>query len=144
MSLYETDFYSWTQQQAQLLRAGNWTALDRDNLAEEIETIGRQEREQLTNRFGILLGHLLKWQYQPERRSNSWRATIKDQRTRIDRLLKQNPSLKPYLVEAFAEGYEDAINLAVSETELPETTFPATCPYAIEQALDRGFLPDAQ
>lgn len=144
MSLYETDFYAWTQQQAQLLRAGHWTALDRDNLAEEIETMGRQEREQLTNRFGVLLGHLLKWQYQPERRSNSWQATIKDQRTRIARLIKQNPSLKPYLPEALADGDEDAINLAVSETDLPESTFPTTCLYAIEQVLERGFLPEAR
>lgn len=143
MSTYDTDFYAWTQAQAQHLKAGKWEHLDLENLVEEIESLGRQERQQLMNRFGVLLGHLLKWQYQPDYRSHSWQATIREQRRKILRLLKANPSLQPFLLEALQLGYEDGIDLAIQETNLPEETFPATCPYTLDQALDAEFLPNA-
>lgn len=141
MSTYNTDFYAWTQKQAELLKHGQWNQLDVENIVEEIESLGRQERQQLVNRLGILLGHLLKWEYQPTSRSNSWRATIREQRRRIIRLLDDNPSLHPYLTEAVAIAYEDAIDLAIQETNLPEETFPFACPYTLDQALDGEFLP---
>ena len=94
------------------------------------------------NRFGVLLGRLLKWQYQPENHSNSWKATIREQRRRILRLLDSSPSLQPYLEEDLQLGYEDGVDLATQETNLPDSTFPSTCPYSLEQALDAGFLPD--
>ena len=141
-SLYEADFYAWTQEQARLLRERQWTSLDLDSLVEEIETLGRQERQELVNRLGVLLGHLLKWQYQSENRSNSWKATIREQRRRILRLLDSSPSLQPYLEEALQLGYEDGVDLAVRETNLPDLTFPSTCVYSLEQALDAEFLPD--
>ena len=100
MMLYETDFYAWTQQQAKLLKIKAWDELDTANLIEEIESLGRKERQELRNRLGILIGHLLKWQYQPQYRSNSWLATIKEQRRELQILLTENPSLKSYLVEA--------------------------------------------
>ena len=84
--LYETDFYAWTQQQAKLLKTKTWGELDTANLIEEIESLGRKERQELRNRLGILLGHLLKWQYQPHHRSNSWLATIREQRRRLQDL----------------------------------------------------------
>ena len=96
-SLYKTDFYSWTQYQAQLIRSGNLEALDLDNLLEEIESMGRSERRQLSHRLDVLLMHLLKWLFQPDQRSNSWQGSIKEQRFRIYRLLKANPGLKPEL-----------------------------------------------
>lgn len=98
-NLYETDFYAWTQQQAKLLKIKAWDELDAANLIEEIESLGRKERQELRNRLGILIGHLLKWEYQPQYRSNSWLATIKEQRRRLQDLLLENPSLQPYLAE---------------------------------------------
>ncbi len=141
LSLYESDFYAWTQKQAQLLRSHQWEQIDIENLVEEIETLGRQERRELVNRLGVLLGHLLKWQFQAENRSNSWRATIREQRRKLTKLLQESPSLKPYLSEALAEAYQDAINLAIKDTNLPDGTFPTSCPYTLEQIFNADFLP---
>ena len=142
-TLYNSDFYGWTKTQAQLLREEKWEILDKLNLIEEIETLGRQERRELTNRLALLLGHLLKWQHQPEKRSNSWLATIREQRTQINRILADSPSLKSYLEEAFSLSYQDGINLAVKETNLPYETFPENCNYAITQILETEFLPES-
>ncbi|MFS8906085.1 DUF29 domain-containing protein [Synechococcus sp. O70.2] len=137
MQLYERDFYAWTQEQAALLRSGQLERLDRVHLAEEIEALGRQERRELVNRLGILLGHLLKWQFQPHLRGKSWRATLSEQRRQIQRLLKESPSLKPELAAALAEAYQDGILLVVKETPLAEDDLPAECPYT----LNLGFYP---
>ncbi|MBE9055545.1 DUF29 domain-containing protein [Sphaerospermopsis sp. LEGE 08334] len=142
-TLYNSDFYGWTKEQAQLLREEKWEILDKLNLIEEIETLGRQERRELVNRLALLLGHLLKWQYQPEKRSNSWLATIREQRTQVKRILTDSPSLKSYLEEALQLSYEDGINLAVKETNLPYETFPQSCNYTILQILDNEFLPES-
>jgi hypothetical protein len=141
-TLYNSDFYSWTKTQAQLLKEEKWETLDKLNLIEEIETLGRQERRELTNRLALLLGHLLKWQHQPEKRSNSWLATIREQRTQINRILADSPSLKSYLEEAFSLSYQDGINLAVKETNLPYETFAENCHYEITQILEPEFLPE--
>lgn len=144
MTSYNTDFYAWTREQAERLKTGQWEHLDIENLAEEIESLGRQERQELVNRFGVLLGHLLKWQYQPNFRSRSWQATIREQRRRILRLLEGSPSLQPFLPEALELGFEDGMDLAIQETNLPEETFPTACPYTLDQALDAEFLPDTE
>ena len=141
-TLYNSDFYGWIKTQAQLLREEKWETLDKLNLIEEIETLGRQERRELINRLALLLGHLLKWQHQPEKRSNSWLATIREQRTQINRILADSPSLKSYLEEAFSLSYQDGINLAVKETNLPYETFPENCHYEITQILEPEFLPE--
>lgn len=143
MALYDSDFYAWTQTQAHLLKERKWEHLDLDHLIEEIESLGRQERRELVNRLSILLGHLLKWQYQPTGRGTSWQATIREQRRNIKKLLNQNPSLAPYLAEALQDGYEDGLDLAVRETGLPYETFPETCPYDLEQLFNPEFFPDA-
>jgi hypothetical protein len=141
MQLYERDFYAWTQEQAALLRSGQLERLDRVHLAEEIEALGRQERRELVNRLGILLGHLLKWQFQPHLRGKSWRATLSEQRRQIQRLLKESPSLKPELAAALAEAYQDGILLVVKETPLSEDDLPPDCPYTLEQVMDPSFYP---
>ena len=82
-TLYDQDFYAWTQQQVELLKTGQWKQIDIENLIEEIESLGKQQRQELRNRLGVLLGHLLKWRYHPEGRSKSWRATINEQRREI-------------------------------------------------------------
>jgi len=140
-TLYEADFNAWTQEQAKLLREQQWDLVDVVNLIEEIESLGRQERRELVNRLAILLGHLLKWQYRPELQGSSWQATIREQRRKLKRLIEQNPSLSSYLEEALQEGFEDGLDLAVQETNLPYETFPEACPYSLEQALNDEFVP---
>ncbi len=140
--LYETDFYTWTQQQVSLLKTQQWDQLDTVNLIEEIETLGRRERQELRNRLGVLLGHLLKWQFQPEKRSNSWLGTIREQRVQIKLLLQDSPSLKPYLDEVFLTVYELGLALAIRETELGEQVFPKICSYSLDQTLNPEFLPN--
>jgi hypothetical protein len=140
-NLYETDFYAWTQEQASLLRKQQWSQLDLLNLIEEIESLGKQQRQELRNRLSVLIGHLLKWEYQSSMRSRSWLATIRVQRRDTLRLLKDNPSLKPYLEDALAEAYENGRDLAMGETDLPEQTFPVECPYSLTEILDNSFYP---
>ncbi|MBG1266176.1 DUF29 domain-containing protein [Nostoc sp. WHI] len=140
--LYEADFYTWTQQQVSLLKTQQWDQLDTVNLIEEIETLGRRERQELRNRLGILLGHLLKWQFQPEKCSNSWLGTIREQRVQIKLLLQDSPSLKPYLNEVFFTVYELGLALAIRETELDENVFPEICPYSLHQTLNPKFFPN--
>ncbi len=137
--LYETDFYQWTQVQATLLRQGTWSSLDIENLAEEIESLGKQQKQELRNRLGVLIGYLLKWEYQPTRRSKSWVATIDVQRDEIIHILRENPSLKPYLEEAVVRGYRLAIALVIQETPLGKRDLPSEVPYAIAQILDPQF-----
>ncbi len=140
-TLYEKDFYAWTQEQAKLLREGAWKCLDIVNLAEEIESLGKQQRQELRNRLGVLLGHLLKWEFQPHKRSKSWFVTLREQRREIRDLLEENPSLKPYLLEALHKAYQAGVDLGVRETPLTDRDFPAECPYTIEQVLDATFFP---
>ncbi|MGA7933594.1 MAG: DUF29 domain-containing protein [Kovacikia sp.] len=141
-NLYETDFYAWTLEQSKLLKEGDFKHLDIINLVEEIESLGKQERRELDNRLGILIGHLLKWDYQPEKRSKSWRATIREQRRTAQKLISQNPSLKPYLAEAIADAYESGKDLVVGETPLDYVDLPKNCPYTPEQLFDPGFPTD--
>jgi Domain of unknown function DUF29 len=140
-NLYDQDFYAWTQEQAKLLRERVWDSLDIENLAEEIESLGKQQRQELRNRLGVLLGHLLKWEFQPSKRSKSWFITLRQQRREIGYLLEENPSLKPYLPEALEKAYKSGLDLAVRETSLNDEDFTDECPYAIEQVLDATFFP---
>ncbi|MFO1431361.1 MAG: DUF29 domain-containing protein [Candidatus Competibacteraceae bacterium] len=141
---YDQDYYGWTLQQAALLRAGKLSEIDIQHLAEEIESLGRSERRQLTNRLEVLLLHLLKWCYQPHRREidgNSWLRSIREQRRRIPKLLRDNPSLQSVIAACLADAYDDARYGASDETGLPISTFPETCPYTFEQVLEQNFLP---
>jgi hypothetical protein len=135
-TLYEQDFYAWTAQQAELLRSGIVEGLDLENLAEEIESLGKQQRQELRNRLGVLLGHLLKWCYQPEARSRSWTATIREQRQQILDLLDDNPSLKPYISEAITKAYRYGLTLVEKEMPIPLNTLPQTCPFSEAQIFD--------
>ncbi|MCC5644065.1 DUF29 domain-containing protein [Nostoc sp. CHAB 5824] len=140
-SLYETDFYAWTQEQVTLLRNEQWSQIDLQNLIEEIQSLGKQQRQELRNRFSVLIGHLLKWHYQSGRRSRSWLATLRIQRLDIAELLEDNPSLKPYLEEALRKAYLKGVELAVGETDLPKRTFPVECPYSLVEIMDYDFYP---
>jgi hypothetical protein len=141
---YDTDFYAWTQEQADLLRQGRLEELDLVNLIEELETLGRSEFEAFESAIHRLTQHLLKWQYQPERRefSRSWLLTISEQRRRIIKKLRQNPSFKTRLAEAITEGYQDGRESAAIEADKPLDLFPEQCPYTWEQMIDKDWLPD--
>ncbi len=141
-SQYDDDFYAWTQTQATLLRKEKWTDLDYSNLAEEIESLGKREQNELEHRLMRLLQHLLKWQYQSVRRGRSWRSTIVEQRQRITKRLRQSPSLRPALPVMLVEEYPLARLKASDETRLPDSTFPDPCPWTIEQILDEAFWPE--
>jgi hypothetical protein len=141
-SLYEADFYAWTLAQSHLLQTQQWSALDIANLVEEIEALGRQQRQELRNRLGILLGHLLKWEFQPERRSKSWIATVREQRREINLLLAESPSLRPYLPEAIAAGFQAGLDLVVRETPLTYDQLSTSCSYRVEQILSSDYLPE--
>jgi len=140
-TLYERDFYAWAYEQAALLRAGNLSAADIENIAEEIESMGRSERRELVSRLALLLLHLLKWQYQPERRGASWEASIANTRDQLADHLRDNPSLKSQIPDAIAAAYRYARRDAAGETSLKIATFPQTCPWSYEQAMDEGFWP---
>lgn len=137
--LYESDFYHWTVEQVERLRLGKLDGLDLENLAEEIESLGNQKRAELENRLAVLLGHLLKWDLQVDLRGKSWRSTIREQRREIKKLIRKNPSLKSYLDEAIADGYESSLDLVVRETPLDYKDLPKDCPYEIAQIFDDNF-----
>jgi len=141
--LYDTDFYGWIQNQAAMLRNRDFAALDLDNLIEEVESMGKSEKRELESRIELLLMHLLKWQYQPSFRGASWEATIIEQRKRVAKHLRENPSLKGNLAEAYKETYSYAVLEAVKETGLHKSTFPTECPWTFDQAMDDDFWPEA-
>lgn len=139
---YEQDFALWSAEQAALIRAGRFDAMDRENIAEEIESLARSDRREIESRLKVLLAHLLKWQAQPEQRKEGWKLTIVEQRRRIGKLIQESPSLKSYPGSVLAEEYEFARNDAASETGLDLEMFPVACPFTAEQALDRAFWPE--
>ena len=139
--LYDQDYFGWANEQAALLRAGNLSAADIENIAEEIESMAKGEKRELVNWLIVLLLHLLKWQFQPELRGRSWEATILEQRDRIARHMQENPSLKPNLPDAMQEAYRVARIRARGETNLSSKFFPAECPCAYAQAMDANFWP---
>jgi hypothetical protein len=138
-NLYEADFYAWTLEQSKLLKEGDFKRLDIINLVEEVESLGKQQRQELENRLAILIGHLLKWDYQPDHRSKSWKATIREQRRAVQKLIQQNPSLKTYLEEAIIDAYESGLDLVVRETPLDYPNLPAEPIYTIEQLFNPDF-----
>jgi hypothetical protein len=140
--LYEQDFFLWLQTTATLLKQRRLTELDVNNLIEEIEAMGRNEKRAVESNLEVVLMHLLKYQYQPELRSNSWRYTLREHRKRLRKAFKASPSLKPYFLEIFAECYEEARMLAAEETGMAIATFPKASPFTPENALNPDYLPD--
>jgi hypothetical protein len=141
-SLYEQDFYAWSRQQAELLRAGKLVQADLEHIAEEIESLGKTEKRELVSRLTILLLHLLKWRYQPEGRDASWRLSIANSRDEIADLLDDNPSLKSLLDEVVRLAYRYARRKAAIETGLDEERVPSQCPWSFAQATEAAFWPE--
>jgi hypothetical protein len=138
----DEDFALWSAEQAALLTAGHFDRLDIENLVGELDYLGGSQKREIENRLKVLVTQLLKWQFQPTERSNSWKATLIEQRTEIAEVIRRSPSLKHYPATAMdARAYEIARLRASGETGLPLATFPETCPYSIAQILDTEFLP---
>jgi hypothetical protein len=143
--LYGADFYAWCLTTAALIRQGKWHDIDPASVAEEVESLGRSQKRELESRLEVLMMHLLKWRYQPERRedSHSWYDTILEQRSQLVRLLRDNPSLRPEVSTLIAEGYAHARRRAIGETRLLAAVFPPACPWTADQVCDAEFWPEA-
>lgn len=128
-NLYDRDYYLWLQHTAKLISEGKFHELDTANLIEEIEDMGRSEKKAVKSNLIVVLLHLLKYKYQPEKRSNSWKASIREHRRRLRDDFCLSPSLKPYFEEVFDECYQDAREQAADETGLPLATFPPLSPF---------------
>ncbi|HZK99756.1 MAG TPA: DUF29 domain-containing protein [Caulobacteraceae bacterium] len=138
---YETDVVAWANEQAALLRAGKFSALDIEHIADEVEDVGKSEKRELASRMAVLLAHLLKWRFQPERQGRSWRRTIDGQRRAIAIHLKNVPGLKPSFADAewWQVVWTDAATKAFDDAGLQE--IPEACPWSPDQILDPDFLP---
>jgi hypothetical protein len=136
---YDRDFYSWSLEQARMVRDGRWDAIDRENVAEEIESLGREQFNKLESALRVLMLHMLKWDHQAERRSRSWWASIEEQRLRLQDVLEDNPGLRPRIDEAITRAYRLARLRAIKETDLELARFPETCPYSWSDLTSRDF-----
>lgn len=138
---YDNDIIAWSKEQAYLLRSGKLSAIDIEHIAEEIEDVGKSEQRELANRMAVLLSHLLKWQYQPERQNGSWQRTIKEQRKAIARRIKHTPSLKTSLndPEWLEDAWGDAVSMNIMETGI--SSFPEACPWTVENVMSDTWLP---
>lgn len=141
MNLYDIDYGKWLEAQVSSLREHKWNDLDIPHLIEELESLNRSNKRELYSYTVVLLAHLLKWHYQPKERSGSWEGSIDNSRKRIERLFKDQPSLKNYLPEILHEAYLEAKTWAHKETRLDINLFPDTSPYSVEEILNIDFLP---
>ncbi|MYM30538.1 DUF29 family protein [Duganella sp. CY15W] len=139
--LYETDALIWTETQIALLRAGQFDQLDLENIISELGYQVRKDKNEVASRLRGLMAHLLKYQFQPERRSRSWANTIDNHREEILGVLRQMPSLRPQLDEYVTYNYAKAVRLAARDTRKSPSAFPAENPYTVEQILDEEFFP---
>jgi len=142
-TLYETDFNLWIEQTVKQLQRGQLQELDVENLIEEVASMGRSDKREVYSRLRVLLLYLLKWQYQPAKQTGSWIATIDEQRSQLQLILRDSPSLKPYLQDQLADCYQSARQGAAKETHLAIATFPLECPFTEAQMLDIDYLPDS-
>lgn len=140
--LYDRDYLAWIEATLQALRQQDYSSVDWENLIEEIAGMSRSEKRRVASNLRVIIMHLLKWQYQPARRSKSWKASIIEHRIRVKDNLKESPSLKPFVETEFLAIYRNAVKIAAVETGLSTNSFPTDCPYAIAQVLDEDFLPE--
>lgn len=142
---YETDFFAWTRETAEKIRKGDFSTIDLEALAEEVEDLGRHDRREIRSRIKQILIHLLKWRFQPGYRrdfgESSWRTSIQNQRGELLDVLEESPSLRRFLPDSIAEAYPKAVAGAAKESGLPAWTFPGESPWTLEQILDEDFFP---
>lgn len=138
---YERDFYAWTVEQSKLLRSGEWSQIDAENVAEEIETLGQLDRRELVDRLENLLVELLKWRIEAGARCGNWKSAILQQRFAIEEIINDSPSLREYATERLSCAYCRARERVVEHLRLLEPDFPDGCPYSLGQVLSHSFLP---
>ena len=140
---YETDVVAWANEQAKLIRAGQFDQLDLTRIAEEIEDVGKSEQRELASRMAVLLAHLLKWEHQSSRRSKSWQFTLTTQRKEVAYVLAEAPSLRGKFDDTkwLEILWAKARTLAETETGLDIDTFPEICPWRVSDVLSEGWLP---
>ena len=143
LATYDSDFHLWSQTQAAAIRDGRFAEIDLENVAEEIESLGRSDRREIRNRLEVLLTHLLKWEFQPQKRKGGWKSSIFESRRKIKMLIGESPSLKSFPGQVLAEEYDAARQMAAGETGLSAKRFPAECPYSISEVMNKDFLPGA-
>ena len=139
---HDADVHAWAEEQAALLRAGRLSDVDADHLANEIEQLGRQLRQEVEERLGILLVHLIRWEYQRGLRGPAWELTVSEQRLTLAELLEESPSLADSMTVALYSAYETALARAALETNWPPDVFPWACKWSVEQVLDDAFWPE--
>jgi hypothetical protein len=145
LASYDDDFALWSAEQAALIRAQKFDRVDLENVAEEIESLGRSAKAEIVSRMRIILIHLLKWQFQPDKApNNSWAASILEGRQEIADAIAESPSLRAYPATVLERAYRNAPRSAAGDTGLPLKTFPSRCPYDVEQVLDEAFWPGKQ
>lgn len=139
--LYDSDFYAWANEQATLLREGKLAQADIEHIAQEIESMGKTEKRELASRLKILILHLLKWRFQPLKRTASWEVSITVQRHELEDHLADNPSLKPLIANIVTKAYRDALLSAMLETGLLQSAFPDACPWSFDEMMAEDFWP---
>lgn len=135
MIRYEEDTYAWSLENASALREKRFADVDWDNVAEEILSVGRQERQTLRNTLVQVIVHLLKIRYQPGKHGRSWDLSVEEHRSRVKLILKDSPSLKPVVADILSEAYQLARFKAARQTRLPLSAFPEECEWTLEQVL---------
>jgi hypothetical protein len=143
LATYDSDFHLWSQTQAAAIREGRFAEIDLENVAEEIESLGRSDRREIRSRLHVLLLHLLKWQAQPEKRKGGWEDSIDEARESLIILIGESPSLRSFPSTILDEVYARARRKAAKETGLPASSFPEECPFTVQETLDENFLPGA-
>jgi hypothetical protein len=141
-TLYERDFFAWASEQAALVREGKFSAADIENLAEEIESLARSEKRELTRALEYLFAFLLTWDVLPVRRAKDFVLTIEIQRRKVARVMEDSPSLREHLGEILSHAYGIALLIAQRETGLAEAAFPPECPWTFDQAMHEELTPD--
>jgi len=140
-SLYDRDYHAWVQEQVAALERGNFGALDVAHLADEVEDLGRSQKHAMRSNLNVMLLHLIKWVYQPERRKPGWENSIQEHRGRLLDDIAESPSLRRYPAEVLAKEYGYARRKAAVQMRQSVRTIPQSCPFTIEQILDPNFLP---
>ena len=139
---HDQDFHAWAKRNAELMRQGKLSEIDAEHIAEELENMGKSQKRELVSRLAVLLAHLLKWQKQPDRRSNSWVSTIVTQRTEILLLLDESPSLRHDMDSTVEKAYRFARDRAAREMGLGKDMLLRSCPYSFDQIVDEDFWPN--
>lgn len=140
-SLYNTDYVGWIEQTTEFLRQGQLNEVDLNHLIEEVEDLGKRQKQALKSNLRVLLMHLLKWHYQPEDQSTSWRSTLREHRNCILDILEGSPRLNNFLADSLEQCYRQARLQAADETGLEVEVFPEQLPYTCAQVLNPDFLP---